>query len=335
MPLVSVVIPCYNEAENLQPLYERLRGVAESAPSCEFEFLFVDDGSTDGSRTLLAQLRSFDPRVKVVHFSRNFGSHAADLAGLSYARGDYSVIIGADLQDPPEIILEMLARMEEGHDVVFALRSDREDSRLTVWLANLYHWLMKRYAIASWPQRGADVVMLRRAVRDILVGWKQKNTSIFGQVSWTGFRQCCVFYVKQRRQRGVSHWTTTKKIKLAVDSFVSFSFAPIRLISYSGMVISVLGFLYALYIVSNKLLGGQPAPGWASLMVIMLVLFGFQLLMLGVIGEYLWRAVDEVRGTPPFIVEYTLGIERRCKGLPEDTRRQSSEELPTRALVNR
>lgn len=309
MSVVSVILPCYNEAENLRPLYERLRSVAAHASSYQFEFFFVDDGSTDDSRHLLSELHTQDTRVKVLHFSRNFGSHAADLAGLTYARGDYFVILGADLQDPPELILEMLSRMEEGYEIVFALRSHRQDPQLTVWLANLYHWLMQRYAIASWPNRGADVVMMRRPVRDVLVRWKQKNTSIFGQVTWTGFRYTNIFYLKQRRQRGLSNWTLAKKIKLALDSFVSFSFAPIRLISYSGIVFSGLGFLYALYIVLNKLFGGQPVPGWASLMVVFLVLSGFQLLMLGVIGEYLWRAVDEVRGTPPFIIESTVGLE--------------------------
>ncbi len=309
MTLVSVIIPAYNEQPNLLALHERLCQVAGAVADHQFEFLFVDDGSSDPTPEILASLRARDFRVKALRFSRNFGSHAACLAGLLHAKGDLLVILAADLQDPPELIPQMLEKVAEGFDVVLAVRSQREDPWLTVQLADLYHRLMRRYAIPTWPARGADVVMMRRPVRDVVVSWPLKNTSLFGQVLWAGFRQTSIYYAKQRRQAGRSKWSLGKKIKLFVDSFVSFSFAPIRFISYAGMALFFVGSSYAAFIAARKLFFGRPVPGWTSLMVVLLLVSGLQFLMLGVIGEYLWRIVDQVRGTPPFVIQSRLGIE--------------------------
>jgi dolichol-phosphate mannosyltransferase len=308
MSLITAVIPAYNEEANLTVLFGRLSAVAAGLPRHEFEFLFVDDGSNDATPEVLAALHTRDPRVRVLRFSRNFGSHAACLAGLMEAQGDVMVILAADLQDPPELVPQMLAKLEAGSDVILAVRDQREDSWLTVKTANLYHRLMRRYAIPTWPPHGADVMMLRRSVRDVLVRWRQKNTSIFAQMLWAGFRQDTLVYNKQRRHAGRSKWSLAKKIKLFVDSFVSFSFTPIRLISYSGMALAAFGFAYAFFIVLNRLFYGRPIPGWSSIMVVLLLVSGVQLLMLGVIGEYLWRVADEVRGAPPFVVQSRLGL---------------------------
>jgi len=309
MSLISVIVPVYNEAANLRPLYERLSSVASRLLDCEFEFLFVDDGSSDESARELAVLRNRDKRVKAIHFARNFGSHAACLAGLTYARGDIAMILAADLQDPPELIPRLLAKIKEGFDLVFAAREGRQDSWVTIRLANIYHLLMRRYAIPNWPEKGADVVMLRRPVRDVLIRWQQKNTSLFAQMLWTGFQQAQIYYSKEPRRAGKSKWSLRKKIKLFVDSFVSFSFAPIRFISYGGFVLSALGFGYAAFIIFNKILFNRAIAGWSSLMVVLLLVSGFQLLTLGVIGEYLWRVADEVRGAPPFLVRAVMGME--------------------------
>ena len=332
MPIVTVIIPAYNEEANLTALFERLSAVAAESPRYEFEFLFVDDGSKDATAEILAALHARDPRVKALRFSRNFGSHAACLAGLMEGHGDIMVILAADLQDPPELIPEMLENMEAGSDVVLAVRDQREDSWLTVKMANLYHRLMRRYAIPTWPPHGADVVMLRRPVRDVLVRWRQKNTSIFAQMLWAGFRQSTVLYSKQRRHAGSSKWSLGKKIKLFVDSFVSFSFTPIRLISYCGMALAAFGFAYAVFVVLNRLYYGRPIPGWSSIMVVLLFVSGVQLLMLGVIGEYLWRVADEVRGAPPFVVESRLGI-----GTMENDERATTPTLASKdkALIGR
>lgn len=307
VPVLSVIVPVYNEAENLPVLFERLKKVAADLRDCEVEFVFVDDGSSDESCIILQDLARRDLRVRAIQFSRNFGSHAACLAGLTEATGDFFIFLAADLQDPPELMAEMLEHALGGADVVLAVRSQRGDPWLTVQLANLYHKLMRRYAVSNWPATGADVMMLSRRVRDVVVNCRQRNTSLFAQVLWTGFRQVTVPYVRAKRHAGVSHWTLAKKLKLFADSFVSFSFSPIRLISYSGMLLSAGGFGYAAMIVLNKLFFSQPIAGWSSLMVVLLMVSGFQLLMLGVIGEYLWRVADEVRGTPPYVVHSIMG----------------------------
>ncbi len=309
MTLVTVVIPAYNEEANVGALHDRLCAATAVVRDYEFEFLFVDDGSLDRTPHELATLRGRDPRVRAVRFSRNFGSHAACLAGLIEAHGDLVMIMAADLQDPPELIPEMLAKIAEGFDVILAVRDQRNDPWLTVKLANIYHRLMRRYAIRSWPARGADVVMMRRAVRDTLVGWRQKNTSIFAQLLWLGFRRTTLNYNKGGRHAGKTKWSLAMKFKLFIDSFVSFSFTPIRLISYAGMVISLCGFVYASFIVLNRVLYGKAIPGWSSIMVVLLLVSGFQMLMLGLMGEYLWRVADEVRGSPPFVIQARLGAD--------------------------
>jgi polyisoprenyl-phosphate glycosyltransferase len=308
MLTISVIIPAYNEAANIPVLCERLSAVAATMPGYRLEFLFVDDGSKDATPETVAKLHLRDSRVKGVRFSRNFGSHAAGLAGLMEAKGDVMVILAADLQDPPELLPDMLAKIEQGFDVVAAVRNQRDDSWLTVRLANTYHRLMRRYAIPNWPVHGADVFMFTRQVAETVIRWRQKNTSIFAQLVWVGFRQASVPYIRDRRQSGRSKWTFARKVKLLIDSFVSFSFSPLRAISYSGMVFSALGLAYAAFIVAKKLVYGVPVQGWASLMVVLLVVSGFQLLMLGVIGEYLWRVADEVRGAPSFVIHSRLGM---------------------------
>ncbi len=309
MTLVTVIVPAYNEAENLPVLHQQLTTVAAGIPGYKFEFLFVDDGSTDTTPTVLARLRDLDARVKLVRFSRNFGQHAACLAGLLHAKGDLSVLLSADLQDPPEVIPKMLARIEEGADVVFALRDRRNDPWLTIRFANLYHRMMRRFAMSNWPPQGFDFVMVRRPLRDVIVHWRQKNTSLYAQLLWAGFRQAYVPYTRQRRHGGRSKWTLTRKIKLTLDSLLSFSSSPIRFIAYSGALFVTLGFAYFLFVILKRILFGSPVYAWSWLMVAFLVLSGFQLLALGVLGEYLWRVADEVRGAPPFIIESTSGIE--------------------------
>jgi glycosyltransferase involved in cell wall biosynthesis len=307
---VSVVIPTHNEAVNLPALFERLCNVTAAIEGSTFEFVFVDDRSTDDTPVLLAALHARDSRVRAVRFSKNFGSHAACLAGMTMARGHVVTLLSADLQDPPELMAAMLAKLDAGADVVFAYRNERDEPRLKVVLSNIYHRLMRKYAMPNWPAQGADVVMMRRAVSDILVKWKQKNTSLFAQMVWTGFRQEFIPYTRKKRRAGKSKWTLAKKVKLAVDSFASFSFSPIRFMSYVGIVVSMTGFAYAGVVVYGRLVHNIRVEGFATLLVVMLVLGGFQLLMLGVLGEYLWRVADEVRGAPAFIIEETLGIDQ-------------------------
>jgi polyisoprenyl-phosphate glycosyltransferase len=305
--LLSVIVPLLNEAENLEAVHARLAEVAAKADR-DLELIFVDDGSTDGSYERLLELRARDPRVCALKLSRNFGSHGACLAGFARARGDHAVILAADLQDPPEVMLDLVAAAEKGHDVVWASREQRDDPAATLAFARVYNWLMRRIALRNWPEKGFDFVLVSRRVLDVVLSRRERNTSLFGQILWAGFAQTSVGYHRVVRRAGRSKWTFGKKLKLAIDSFVSFSYVPIRLISLLGLVCAAVGLTFAALTVVRRLTTGAPVEGWASLMVAVLVLGGAQLLMLGIIGEYLWRTLDEVRGRPPFIVAEEIGF---------------------------
>jgi dolichol-phosphate mannosyltransferase len=305
--VLSVVVPLLNEGPNLEALHARLAQTAGTLGR-QVEWVFVDDGSTDDSYAKLCELRAKDPRVHVVRLSRNFGSHGACLAGFTQARGDHAVILSADLQDPPELLVELLAAADRGHDVVWARREDRDDPMLTVLFASFYNRLMRRIAMPNWPLEGFDFVMVSRRVLEVIRSRRERNTSLFGQILWAGFPQTSIGYRRAARRSGRSKWTFGKKLKLAIDSFVSFSYVPIRLISLMGLLFALLGASYAAFVIAHRLKNGVPVEGWTSLMVAVLVLGGVQLLMLGVIGEYLWRALDEARGRPPFVIAESIGF---------------------------
>jgi polyisoprenyl-phosphate glycosyltransferase len=306
--LLSVVVPLLNEAENLDALHGRLAEVADKLDR-DVELIFVDDGSTDGSFAKIQELRARDPRVCAVKLTRNFGSHGACLAGFAQARGDHAVILAADLQDPPDLLIELLAAADRGHDVVWAKRESRQDPAATVLFAAVYNRVMRRIALPNWPERGFDFVLLSRRVLEVVLRRRESNTSLFGQILWAGFPQTSVAYSRMQRRAGRSKWTFGKKLKLAIDSFVGFSYVPIRLISLLGLGSALLGAAYAAFVVFRRLTSGIPVEGWTSLMVVVLILGGVQLLMLGVLGEYLWRTLDVARGRPPFIVAEAIGFQ--------------------------
>jgi dolichol-phosphate mannosyltransferase len=305
MALISIIIPSYNEEENLPALYERLQHVVETLKHT-FQFIFVDDGSSDRSFQILEDIARKDSRVKVIKFSRNFGSHAACLAGLTQATGDACTFLSADLQDPPEMIATLISEWAKGYEVVFGIREwGKESSRL---FQKIYYKAVRRFALRNMPETGTDVFLIDRKVVDTVVSIREKNTSIFGLILWSGFKQTIVQYRKGMRQKGISKWTLGKKIKLFIDTFVSFSYIPLRLISVVGIMLAFMGFLYAFFIVFNRLFFSVPVEGWASLMVVLLVVSGTQLVFLGILGEYLWRNFDETRKRPPFIIDRMIGF---------------------------
>ncbi len=312
--LLSVVVPLLNEADNLDALHERLAAVADRLDR-DVELVFVDDGSTDASFERLLALRQRDRRVCPVRLARNFGSHGACLAGFSRARGDHAVILAADLQDPPELLIDLLAAADRGHDIVFANRESREDPAATVAFATMYNGIMRRIALPNWPAQGFDFVLVSRRVLDVILARSERNTSLFGQILWTGFPQTSVSYQRLARRAGRSKWTFGKKLKLAIDSFVGFSYVPIRVISALGLLIALLGALYAVFVLVRRVTHDVPVEGWTSLMVVVLIIGGVQLLMLGVLGEYLWRTLDETRARPPFIISDAIGFEEPWQSL--------------------
>jgi dolichol-phosphate mannosyltransferase len=306
--LVSVVVPVYQNAASLPDLAARFRSVAQSCSPLQFEFLFVDDGSRDESLTVLQGLSREDPRVRVLKLSRNFGSNAAILAGLADSRGDAAVAIAADLQDPPELIPEMLRLWQDGRKVVLAARRSREDSLLTRALAAVFYVLFRRFAIRTMPEKGFDFFLVDRRVRDLLVGIQENNAYLMGLILWLGFAPAVVSYDRGPRDQryGSSAWTFWRRVKHFVDSFVAFSYTPLRAASLTGFVVVALAFAYAALVLYLRLVHGFPVGGWASLMLVILLVSGIQILMLGVLGEYLWRNLEETRHRPRFIVESVL-----------------------------
>lgn len=308
-PTLSVVVAAYNEEGNLPLLRQRIANLDWAGLGLKAELVFVDDHSSDRTPRILEGFAAGDRAVKVLRFSRNFGSHRAFAAGLEHCSGDAAVLLAADLQDPPETIPLLVERWRAGAKVVWAVREERRgESALTRLFSRLYYWLMRRFSDVQPPRRGADFLLVDRQVIEALRSAPERHSSLLALILWMGFDQAEVAYVKAARFQGRSKWTVRKKLKLAVDSFVSFSYAPVRAMSAIGIAFALAGFLYAVFIIARSHFQRVPVPGWASLMCVLLVVSGVQLAMLGVLGEYLWRTLDESRGRPRYILEKRINL---------------------------
>ncbi len=306
---LSLLIPVLNEEDNVGPLIEAVDQAFAHEKDTELEFVFVDDGSKDATFAIVSAFTQRDPRIKILRLSRNFGSHPALLAAFQYCTGDAAAYLAADLQDPPSVLCGMLAKWREGFPVVWGQRLKRDEPLSSRAFARVYYELMRRFALPDMPPNGLDICMIDRKVIDTIVSMREKNTALFGLILWSGYPQAFVSYERAERKRGSSRWTLAKKVKLVVDSFVAFSFAPIRMVTYLGLGFSGLGFAYGLITVTRAMLGHtQDALGWASVVTLVVGLSGVQLLMLGIVAEYLWRTFDESRGRPPFVVYETAGF---------------------------
>ncbi len=305
-PILSLVTPAFREQDNLPVLYQRICGALGS--DLDWEWVVVDDHSPDATFHVLRQIAAKDPRVRGIRLARNSGSHTAIACALHNVRGQCAVVLASDLQDPPEVVPELLARWRDGSQVVWAVRARREgESAGTIGFSRLYYFIMRRLSgMKEMPASGADFFLIDRRVIDTFREFGESNVSVFALLTWMGFRQSQVTYDKQARLHGKSGWTLAKKLKLVVDSITSFSYAPIRLMSYVGFIVALLGFVYAAFVVFNAF-RGVPAQGWSSLMVVLLVVGGLQMLMLGILGEYLWRALEESRHRPRYIIEDVVG----------------------------
>ncbi len=308
MSLISIVVPVFNNASSLPDLLERFQALAARNATDQFEFIFVEDGSVDNSFSVLESLLQKDSRIQVVKLSRNFGSNAALLAGLGHTRGDAVAAIAADLQDPPELINDMLLDWRQGHKVVLAARQSRDDEFLTTFLADTFYSLFRRFAIKTMPEHGFDFFLIDRQVCDLINQIQENNAYLMGLILWLGFSPKVIYYHRQAREKryGQSMWTAAKKIKYFLDSFVAFSYFPVRAASVIGIVLSAAGLVYAAIVIALRLATSMQPEGWASLMIVVLIVSGVQMLMIGILGEYLWRNLDETRRRPRFIVESVL-----------------------------
>ena len=303
MPKLSVVIPVYYNAQNLPPLYEDIKQKLLDKADFDCELVLVDDGSGDESYQVMRQLADRDARVRLVRLSRNFGSDAAVLCGLSECTGDCAVVKAADLQEPTEMILDMYARWREGDRIVLAVREGREESKTQEFFANLYYGITRRAALPNMPKTGFDVFLLDRVVIDTLCGMRETNSALSGQVLWSGYRTGMVTYVRRARKIGKSRWTLRKKIRLVMDTLFSFSTLPISIVSGLGALSVVGSVLWAVDALVSKLTGATDVPGWTMLFIFNLLSFGVIMLTLGLLGGYLWRTFDAARKRPPFLVE--------------------------------
>ncbi len=299
--LVSVVVPVYFNAESLPRLAERLRAIADSA-DWDMEAVFVDDGSQDGSWERIQEIVRAWPRARGVRLTRNFGSQMAITAGLAEAKGAAAAVLSADLQEPPELLPEMVKAWREGATAVLAVRRSRPEGWTTRAAAGFYYRTLRHLAFSDMPSGGFDCFLIGRPAIDFLVESREIHTSLPGLLLWGGFATALVPYDRVAREGGESRWTPAKKLKYFVDAVISFSYAPLRWMSFGGAILAAAAFAYALFLVFYKVVHGQPIAGWTSLMVVLAFFSGVQLVCLGVLGEYLWRTLDAARARKGFLV---------------------------------
>lgn len=306
---VSVIIPVYYNETNLRPLYQDIQEKLYSHTEVEWELVMVNDGSGDGSYQVMKELAMQDMRIRIFSLSRNFGSHAAILCGLSKCTGDCAVVKAADLQEPTELVLELLERWKRGSNVVLAVREGRQESRKQAMFAALYYWLVRRTALPTMPKGGFDVYLLDRKVIYVLVALDEKNSALTGQILWSGFRTDKVYYTRLAREIGTSRWTLKKKIRLVLDTLFSFSVLPIKIVSLVGTFSFIGSLIWAVMVMVFKLMGKIDVSGWTTLFIFNLFSFGMIMLTLGILGEYLWRIFDASRNRPPYLIEEEAGRE--------------------------
>jgi len=311
-PCIWAICPAYNEAENIPVMYESLQKVAEElADRYDLRFLFVDDCSTDATPQVLDELCARDPRVMSLRLARNSGSYAAITAGFAHFEGDCAVVLAADGQDPPEVIPDLVTAWERGAKVVWAVRGEREGhAGLNLLASRAFYWIMNHFTSCRMPPEGADFLLVDSQVVDALNLMPERSHSVFAMIIWLGFPQSSITYTKRRRVHGRSKWSLAMKAKLALDSFIGYSYFPMRVASALGIASATLGLVYALVVFVHGLVG-RSVPGWSSLMVVLLVTAGVQMLILGVLGEYLWRVLEEVRHRPRYVIESTRNLPTR------------------------
>jgi dolichol-phosphate mannosyltransferase len=309
IPYYSVVIPIYNEEEVIPTLHQRLTEVLETVGE-SYEIIFVNDGSTDRSARLLVELRAQDARVKVVNLSRNFGHQIAITAGLDHSSGDPVIVMDGDLQDPPEVIPQLISEWQAGNDIVFAVRDSREGENLFKRItASAYYRILRRLTTTQIPVDAGDFRLMSRVAVNALKSIRERNRFVRGLVGWIGFRHSSIRYARDSRYAGVTKYPLMRMVRFALNGIFSFSFLPLQLATYLGFGVSLISFIYLVYAVWLKLFTTRVVQGWASVMVAVLFVGGVQLLSLGVIGEYIGRIHEEVKQRPLYLVDPRDGVE--------------------------
>ena len=309
LDLLSVVVPCFNEEAVIRETHRHLVASLENVPHLDFELIYVDDGSRDATLKHLRGLQRMDERVRVLVLSRNFGHQIALTAGLQNAQGDAVVIIDADLQDPPEVILEMLDRWREGADVAYGTRTQREgETAFKRWAASAFYRLIHRIADVAIPHDTGDFRLMDRKVVDVILAMPERDRFVRGLVAWTGFRQESVPYRRLARTSGETKYSFRKMSRLAIDGILSFSLVPLRLATYVGFFASGLALSGIVYALALRIFTDIWITGWTLLFIAIVFFGGVQLVLIGIVGEYLGRIYHEVKRRPLYLVDERLGF---------------------------
>ncbi len=302
MSKISIVVPVYYNSDTLELLYDDMKARILDKLG-DYEIVFVDDGSGDNSWEIMNSIKAKDKNVVCVKLSRNFGEHAAILAGLSVCTGDCAVTKQADLQEDSTLILDMYESWKRGNKVVLAIRESRDENPVKKFFAGCYYWLVRKTINKDMPQGGCDCYLVDRQVIEVLQRMDEKNSSLTLQVMWVGFKSEKIYFHRKDREVGKSRWTLAKKVKLVIDSMMSFTYFPIRFIATLGLIFSLCSVVGIILVIKEKVTEGTPILGYASIMCVMLFGFGLAFIMLAVLGEYIWRALEESRKRPPFIID--------------------------------
>ncbi|HEY5585389.1 MAG TPA: glycosyltransferase family 2 protein [Ruminiclostridium sp.] len=307
--LLSIVVPVYDEQEVIDETFKRLSGVFKDY-FMNVEYIFINDGSKDNTYFKLSEIAKNNSGVRVINFARNFGHQIAITAGMDYAKGDAVVIIDADLQDPPEVIPEMVEKWKEGYEVVFGKRSQREgESFFKKFTAKMYYRFLDSMTDVNLPVDVGDFRLIDRKVCNAMKCLPERSRYVRGLVSWVGFKQTSVEYKREKRFAGETKYPLKKMIKLAGDGIFSFSYKPLKLATFAGMLVSVISFIYLIVVLIQKFIKNDVASGWASSMAVSLFFNGVMLIVIGIMGEYVGRIYEEVKARPLYIVGELVGFD--------------------------
>ena len=304
MKTVSVIVPVYFNEKSLEPLFRRLTNIEDILRGRDvcLELIFVDDGSKDGSLCKLLQLREARPSTRVIRLSRNFGAVHASKCGLNYVTGDCFLILAADLQDPPELILDMVAKWQQGSKFTICVRRTRHDPPISRLLSSVFYLILRIFVLRAYPRTGFDLALLDSSLLPYIVNSsKRLYTPLLA--FWLGFTPDVIYYDRQLRRFGKSRWSFTKKLDAALDILLGFSVTPLRFVTFLGLIVAITSFIYASSVILSAIHGKIPVPGFATTVSIVCLLSGFIIVMTGLIGEYLWRIYEELNKRPEVIID--------------------------------
>lgn len=307
MSKLSIVVPIYKNQDNIIPFYEDFTDNIRPYID-DYEIVMVHDASPDGSWDIMKELAKTDKNVKLIKLSRNFGAIAASFTGIQYSEGDCVTVKACDLQEPPELTVNMYKMWKNGSKSVIAIRESRDDPWYTTVFSNIYYWLMRKMVNSDMPKGGFDTYLIDRRIADRIVSINDRNSPVTLQILWMGFGPDKTYYERRKREIGKSSWTFSKKMKLFIDSLIGFSYVPIRFMSLMGLVFFAFSVLWGIYMIIVKILGKIPIQGYTTILVLILFSSGLIMFTLGLLGEYVWRTLDATRRRPISVIEETLNV---------------------------